>query len=365
MPRGGGGWWASCIRLVDPRSRTTLSVLELTDNEAAVSVACVPLRERGGETFVVVGSVKDMTLHPRSVGAAFVSVYQFKDNNTSLDLVHKTQVEDVPTAIAAFGGRVLVGVGKILRLYDVGKKKMLRKAELRGIPNLVQSIHVISPTRIVVGDLAESFHFVSYKRQENTMAIFADDIAPRWLTCATPIDANTLAGADKFGNIFVCRLPQEVSDDVDDAQLLSATAGREDRALNGAPSKAEEIAQFHVGETVTSLQKVTLGPGCAEVILYTTLLGGIGALLPITHKDDLEFLTALEMHMRQEAQPLCGRDQLFFRSVFFPVKSVVDGDYVHMFNSLPMDEQKSIGEELDRSPAEVSKKLEELASRIL
>ena len=44
---------------------------------------------------------------------------------------------------------------------------------------------------------------------------------------------------------------------------------------------------------------------------------------------------------------------------------MVDGDYVHMFNSLPADEQKTIADELDRSPAEVSKKLEELASRIL
>ena len=33
-----------------------------------------------------------------------------------------------------------------------------------------------------MGDLAESFHFVKYKRQENTMAVFADDVSPRWLT---------------------------------------------------------------------------------------------------------------------------------------------------------------------------------------
>jgi hypothetical protein len=26
------------------------------------------------------------------------------------------------------------------------------------------------------------------------------------------------------------------------------------------------------------------------------------------------------MHLRQEAPPLCGRDHIFFRSAFFPVK---------------------------------------------
>lgn len=32
-------------------------------------------------------------------------------------------------AIAPFQGRVLVGVGKLLRIYDMGKKKLLRKCE--------------------------------------------------------------------------------------------------------------------------------------------------------------------------------------------------------------------------------------------
>ena len=122
------------------------------------------------------------------------------------------------------------------------------------------------------------------------MLVFADDVAPRWLTAAAVLDVNTIAGADKFGNIFVSRLPQEVSDDVDDAQILSASAASEALALNGAACKADEVVHFHVGETVTSLQKVTLGPGCAEVLLYTTILGGVGALLPVQHKDDLELL---------------------------------------------------------------------------
>ena len=60
----------------------------------------------------------------------------------------------------------------------------------------------------MVGDLAESFHFIKYKRQENTMTVFADDVSPRWLTATAVLDVNTLAGADKFGNIFVTRLPQ-------------------------------------------------------------------------------------------------------------------------------------------------------------
>ncbi|KAL1520024.1 hypothetical protein AB1Y20_023502 [Prymnesium parvum] len=364
VPRAQPGKWASCIRVVDPASKQTLSILELADNEAALSIAMIPLRDREGEIFVFVGTVKDMTLHPRQLSAAFIHVYQFTNKNTTLALVHKTQVEDVPYAMANFCGRLMAGVGNRLRIYDMGKKKLLRKCELKGLPTMIQSINVVSPSRIVVGDLAESFHFIKYNRQDNVMMVFADDVSPRWLTAAAVLDVNTLAGADKFGNIFVSRLPQEVSDDVDDAQLLSS-AVNEAMALNGAPCKSEELVQYHVGELVTSLQKVTLGAGHDEILLYTTILGGVGALLPFSSKDDLDLCQALEMHLRQDAPPLSGKDQLVFRSSYFPLKGIVDGDFCSVYNRLTPEEQRSIAEELDRTPAEVSKKLEELASRII
>ena len=85
------------------------------------------------------------------------------------------------------------------------------------------------------------------------------------------------------------RLPQ-----LESSRLLSSASANDALMLNGAPSKSDELAQFHVGETVTSLQKVTLGPGCAEVLLYTTIMGGVGALLPLTSKEDLELMQALE-----------------------------------------------------------------------
>ena len=61
---------------------------------------------------------------------------------------------------------------------------------------------------------------------------------------------------------------------------------------------------------------------------------------------------------------MSGRDQLFFRSVYFPVKGVVDGDFCAGFNTLAPDEQRSIAEDLDRTPAEISKKIEELLNRV-
>lgn len=80
------------------------------------------------------------------------------------------------------------------------------------------------------------------------------------------------------------------------------------------------MATFHVGEAVTWLQKVTLIPGGWESLIYTTLSGSVGVLVPFTSHEDHDFFQHLEMHMRSENSPLCGRDHLSFRSYYYPVK---------------------------------------------
>lgn len=165
----------------------------------------------------------------------------------------------------------------------------------------------------------QSFHYCKYRRDENQLYIFADDTVPRWLAASQHVDFDTMAGADKFGNIYFVRLPQDVSDEIEE----DPTGGKikwEQGKLNGASNKVEEIVQFHVGDVVSCLQKASLIPGGGEGIIYGTVMGSLGALLPFTSRDDVDFFSHLEMHMRQEYPPLCGRDHMAYRSSYFPVK---------------------------------------------
>ena len=139
-----------------------VDVAEIEDNEAAMSLATVTFHDRGGETFAVVGTAMTLTLHPRRCTDAFLRVYRLLDGAVpQLQLLHKTPVAggEVPMDLAEFRGKLLVGVGNVLRLYDMGKKKLLRKCELRGLPSLVTQIHV-SGDRIIVGDVSEGFVYV-------------------------------------------------------------------------------------------------------------------------------------------------------------------------------------------------------------
>ncbi|KAK6116797.1 hypothetical protein DH2020_049427 [Rehmannia glutinosa] len=363
-PKAESGKWVSCIRVLDPRTTQTTCLLELQDNEAAFSMCTVNFHDKEYGTLLAVGTAKGLQFWPkRSFEAGFIHIYRFKEEGKVLELLHKTQVEGVPLALCQFQGRLLAGIGSILRLYDLGKRRLLRKCENKLFPNSITSIQTYRD-RIYVGDMQESFHYCKYRRDENQLYIFADDTVPRWLTAAHHVDFDTMAGADKFGNVYFVRLPQDVSDEIEE----DPTGGKikwEQGKLNGAPNKVEEIVQFHVGDVVTCLNKASLIPGGGECIIYGTVMGSLGAFLPFTSRDDVDFFSHLEMHMRQEHPPLCGRDHMAYRSSYFPVKDVIDGDLCEQFPTLPMDMQRKIADELDRTPGEILKKLEEIRNKII
>ncbi|KAI8088902.1 CPSF A subunit region-domain-containing protein [Halteromyces radiatus] len=367
--RNSKGKWASCIRLIEPFQGETLQEIELDENEAAFSVTVVqfasnPHASDALEQFIVVGTGTDVTLAPRGCSSGYLRLYRpvlAEDQRLQLELIHKTPVEEVPYAMTDFHGRLLVGIGKTLRIYDVGRKKMLRKCESRCIPNCIVTLETRGD-RIVVGDVQESVHYALYQRSENRIAVFADDTTPRWTTSSTMVDYDTVAGGDKFGNFFVDRLSQTTSQEIDE----DTTGNRifyEKGYLNGAPNKLSNICNYFVGDIITSIHRTSLISGGREVILTSTLQGSISMYVPFVAKEDIEFFQMLEMHMRTEAPPLAGRDHLSYRGYYIPVKSVIDGDLCEQFNTLPAEKRRMIAEELDRTVGEVQKKIEDMRVR--
>ncbi|MBE7180568.1 MAG: hypothetical protein INR71_05030, partial [Terriglobus roseus] len=124
-PRG-TNHWASCIQIVDPiTSKAAVYTLELEDNEAAVSIAAVKFTSQDNETFLVVGTGKDMIIAPRSFVCGFIHVYRFHDEGRSIEFIHKTKIESPPLALRPFQGRLLAGIGADLRIFDLGMKQLL------------------------------------------------------------------------------------------------------------------------------------------------------------------------------------------------------------------------------------------------
>ena len=95
--------------------------------------------------------------------AYFIRVYKVLDSGRRLELMHKTAVEGgVVGALCAYKGRLLAGAGPVLRLHELGKKKLLRKCEYNRLPHHVATLHV-QGSRIYVGDAQESVHLMKVR----------------------------------------------------------------------------------------------------------------------------------------------------------------------------------------------------------
>jgi len=173
-----------------------------------------------------------------------------------------------------------------------------------------------------------------------------------------------VTGADKFDNFFLARIPDECRDD-EGGDHTGLRLKADTAYITGSTPKLDHHAQFHIGDTITALEKTTLAQGGSELICYSTLLGSIGAFYAFSSKEEVDFFVHLEMFVRSEKEPLCGRDHLMYRSYHYPVHNCVDGDLCEQFMTLPTDKQKLIASELDRTPAEIIKKLEDMRNRLL
>ncbi|OJJ49096.1 hypothetical protein ASPZODRAFT_60110 [Penicilliopsis zonata CBS 506.65] len=350
------GHWASCIQIVDPLiTKSVVFTLELEENEAAVSIAAVSFSSQDDETFLVVGTGKDMTVSPRSHSAGFIHIYRFQEDGKELEFIHKTKIDEPPLALLGFQGRLLAGIGSTLRVYDLGMKQLLRKCQAQVVPKLIVGLQT-QGSRIVVSDVQESVTYVVYKYQENRLIPFVDDSVSRWTTTSTMLDYETVAGGDKFGNFWVVRCPKKTSDEADE-DGSGAHLVHERGYLHGTPNRLDLMLHFYTQDIPTTLHKTQLVAGGRDILVWTGFQGTIGMFVPFVSREDVDFFQSLEMQMASQHPPLAGRDHLIYRSYYAPVKGIIDGDLCEMYFLLPNDKKMMIAAELDRSVREIERKI--------
>ena len=360
IPSGKGNW-GSCVRILDPANQcATLDCVEMGRNEAALCCASVRFHSKGRESFLAIGVVAGMTLHPLKQSSSYILLYRILAGR--LQLLHRTTVDDGPVlSLAHFEGRLLVGIGSTLRLYEMGKRQLLRKCELRALSTHVKTIQTVGD-RAFVGDMIQSIRIVRYQASANRLVLVASDPCPRTIVCQEMLDWNTVAVGDKFGCISILRLPESAELSVMD---LSSTGSLWDTTKADMVPRLELVAQYYVGEVVTGLTRAALVAGGSDSLIYVTVAGKVAALVPLTSRDDVDFYEQLESAVRTHAPRPTGRDPKAYRSFYAPAMHVVDGDLCDAFNGLSHDSQTQIADMLGRETGTIKKKLEDTRNTLL
>jgi splicing factor 3B subunit 3 len=335
---------ASCIQIVDPvTEKAVIQTIELNNNQSALSAALVYFESRTNEAYLAVGVAAGLTFSPFSFASASIHMYKVSDDGRSLEFVHETPVDEPPLALLHFKGKLLAGIGCGLGLYDIGKKSVLRKAQTHNCTETRIMGLKTQGSRIVVSDQSQSVTFVVHKDlvHPNRLIPFADDNVNRYTTCTEMLDYDTVVGGDKFGNMWVIRCPQkvsEMSDETIDGQHLL----QDKSYLGGAPNRVELIAHYFSNDIPMAIRKTSLIAGGDKVAFWAGLQGTLGVLIPFQSRRDFKMFQQLELVLRNDEKPISGRDHLAYRSYYTPVKSVLDGDLIERFLVLSRDEREGI-----------------------
>uniref|UniRef100_A0A8C9I3S3 Splicing factor 3B subunit 3 n=1 Tax=Piliocolobus tephrosceles TaxID=591936 RepID=A0A8C9I3S3_9PRIM len=202
--KAGLGKWGSCIKIINPVNLKIIDKISLEMEEAALSVCACELEALH---CLIVGTVSNLSLKNRTLSTASLRVYTY-DIKYKLNLLHITPIEDQPYCFCSFNGRLIASIGNKLRIYALGKKKLLKKCEYKDIPEAIVSIKV-SGERIFASDIRESVLIFFYDSNENVLRLISDDIIPRWITCSELLDHHTIIAADKFDSVFILRVIQK------------------------------------------------------------------------------------------------------------------------------------------------------------
>lgn len=366
--------WASSIQVLKQKESEIIQSIELPSSNLLHCITKLKFTSMKENTrYVVVGMTKNQKFLPTLFEANYLLTFKVLKNRT-LEFLHQTEIDHQPTCMLAFNGRLLVGMGNSLRLYDLGQKQLLRKSStlIEYHKRFIRILHQ-GGERIVVADASNSISFMKFDNSSNIFVPIADDVMKRQITSIATLDYDTVIGGDKFGNIFVSRLSKLVSRQSDEDWGLIKS---QEPFLNGASSRLTSVCEFHIHDIPTSLYKGTLVyAGTQESIIYSGLQGTIGLLLPLLSKQEIEFLVKLELAMRQEffevangtddvkVVNLLGKDHLKFRSYYNPVKNVIDGDLIEKFYTLKMTTKLKISSKVNRNPSEIERKISDLRGR--
>jgi len=104
------------------------------------------------ETHLIIGVGLDVKFKPLSSNVGFIKIYKFMADNSKIELVHSTPCEDIPRAFAEYKGKLIAGIGNILRVYELGQKKLLRKCENKNFISPIICIRA-DEGRIYAGDI--------------------------------------------------------------------------------------------------------------------------------------------------------------------------------------------------------------------
>lgn len=376
----------SCIHVFSAENLAIGQTIELLSNQTICRIAIATLEHNNkiGD-FLFVSTIKSFEPNKdvKTHGKCYIRVYHIEEDG-SLQYLYKNEFPQPVLSMKSFQGRIVLGFGSEIGIYELGKIQMLRKSGLKLENNGVHNIIDIQTSgfRLYISDIRSSVHIITYDINNNILIPLVDDCINRHVTRSLILDHDTVIVGDKFGTLTVLRNPISNLEIERSQQVTTKITG-----FNGNNWKDkirfDMLMSFYVGDLITGLFCEKIGIGGEKVIVYSGINGTIGALEAMKSIKEVNFFRELEKLIRYVLQGLnigefeqhnsktennnlmiVDRDILKFRSYYVPKKSCIDGDIIDEFFRLDANTKAKIAKLLERNVDQVEEKIIEIRNRI-
>lgn len=299
----------------------------LLENFKGLNICKIFFKSKNKEFMVV--SITELTTNEN-----YIYVFDILTDG-KLVFLNKTEINLRCFALQEFLGKLLIGMGNTLRVYDLGQKQLLRKSEIAlNLSNivLVKSMGL----RIYIADIRNSITFLEYDIVNDMFKdpICTDAIA-RHVSCFEIIDYDTVIGGDKFGNIWILR-------------------------YNGKKN-FELLSHYFISDIPMNFHKLN---NINQSLVYTCLQGKIGVLLPLITKSEIKFFQNLQQEIL-DTNFVNLMNFSKFRGYYVPSSNILDGDLIELFTNLTQSQKSKISLKLDKSIPEIEKRIVEIRLKVL
>lgn len=328
----------SIARKITPEDKSALLVMR-DNNSDSLSLTNFFLDDLKISAISILSITEDLILVGFRKNITGNGLLQFFDvrNIDNID-IPSIEIKSPPYSLAKINDKILVGSGNHIYLLEKkGNEWIISKNPLTGVHTQIGFIEV-SDKFIWVGDRTQSVFCFYYKYNNGEFEMgkypVAIDPEPRQLTSMCLFNGNIVVVGDKFGQITLLKIPNELIN----PEYQWRHSSPPTRGYEYPPniSQLEKIASFSTCEAVTSLMKSPK----ENVIFYTTLLGQIGALI-LLNNDDYSLLSKVEIITQQK----CFQEFGFTNTRKFDLEklSIINGDFLEAIESLKPESQNEIG----------------------
>uniref|UniRef100_A0A7S4DM63 RSE1/DDB1/CPSF1 C-terminal domain-containing protein n=1 Tax=Lotharella globosa TaxID=91324 RepID=A0A7S4DM63_9EUKA len=290
----------------------------------------------------------------------FIYIYRIHSKGRKFRLIYRSFIRYNPLSLVNINYNIIVGTESFILFKTVGKKRLLNQKQI-SIHNAYISIMQIAGNRFIIGDFNNGLLISKIIIEKFEINFFAKSTIGKYIENIILLDYDTICISDLNGNFIVFRIPKELSIPIEKGYYLSLS----ENSIKFEKLKIIDLISVHnIGENIKKILKLCLLPWKNEILLYLTILGGIGCFLPLSIKKEIMFLTNLNLFLHQESISLVSLNN-YINSPYYPMKRMFDAEFCESIKFLPNSAKISISKGLKVKIETITKYLDSLKLKVL